>query len=129
MPRGSAGGAGGHRPRRRHLRPRPGGDLHPGHAVAVRRALLRWGVTRVVVPDPAGLPPYEQGLHITYAIALLTAATGRQPTFEADAWVWEPDASVPAAPIDAATMRACVGTGNLPAGPPGRPDCVLAGTG
>jgi len=108
----------------------PAATYTPATATAVREALLGWGVTRVVVPDPSGLPSYEQGLHTSYAVALLTAATGQRPQFEADAWVWVPDTSVPAVPVDGAALRACVGTTNLPTGPPDAiPDCVLSGSG
>ena len=55
---------------------------------AVRQALDGWGVTTVVIPDPAHLPLYER-LHLVRTTTLLiTAATGRRPVHRADAWVW-----------------------------------------
>ncbi len=55
---------------------------------AVRRALHEWGVTMVVIPDQPGLPAYDKIPSVTYAAAVITAATGMRPLHEADAWVW-----------------------------------------
>ena len=55
---------------------------------AVRQALEGWGVTIVVVPDPAGLPRYDQGTDPALAIGLFTLVVGRPPHFQDDAWVW-----------------------------------------
>jgi hypothetical protein len=55
---------------------------------AVRQALDTWGVTTVVVPDQRDLPKYDQTLSVTFAAALITAATGKAPIHQADAWVW-----------------------------------------
>jgi hypothetical protein len=55
---------------------------------AVRRALVDWGVTLVVIPDQPGLPPYDQSGSVTSSAALITAATGEAPLHQADAWVW-----------------------------------------
>ena len=55
---------------------------------AVRSALAGWGVTTIVVPDPRGLPRYEQGTDPAAALGLFTLAVGRAPSFVDDAWVW-----------------------------------------
>ncbi len=55
---------------------------------AVHTALHDWGVTMIVVPDPAGLPTYDQGTNVASAIELFDRATGRRPHHEAGAWVW-----------------------------------------
>ena len=55
---------------------------------AVRRALDQWGVTMVVIPDQAGLPSYDQITSVTAVAALMTAATGQRPIYQAHAWVW-----------------------------------------
>jgi hypothetical protein len=55
---------------------------------AVRRALDGWGVTMVVVPDPSGLPEYEQLRQVRSLVVLMTAATGQLPVRQAQAWVW-----------------------------------------
>ena len=55
---------------------------------AVRSALAGWGVTDVVVPDPASLPRYERGTSPAAALGLLTMAIGQRPQFHDDAWVW-----------------------------------------
>jgi dolichyl-phosphate beta-glucosyltransferase len=62
--------------------------ITPEEITAVRQALDGWGVTTVVVPDPTPLPGYER-LHLVRTAAMvMTAATGRQPIRQADAWVW-----------------------------------------
>jgi hypothetical protein len=55
---------------------------------ALRQALSGWGVTIVVVPDPVGLPRYDQGTGPAAALGLFTLAIGRPPGFTDDAWVW-----------------------------------------
>ncbi len=55
---------------------------------ALRQALSGWGVTIVVVPDPAGLPRYDQGTDPASALGMFTLAIGRPPGFTDDAWVW-----------------------------------------
>ena len=62
--------------------------ITPTEVAAVRRALDGWGVTTVVVPDPAHLPTYEQLHLVRDATVLITAATGQPPIRQADAWVW-----------------------------------------
>jgi hypothetical protein len=95
---------------------------------AVRRALRGWGVTEVVMPDPAPLPRYEQGTNPAAALGLFTLAVGRAPRFSDDAWVWggvrRPGA---ARSISAAAFAAC--TASARSDGPGHlavPDCVLA---
>ena len=56
--------------------------------VAVRQALIEWGVTRVVIPDQADLPTYDRIGSATTAAALVTAATGQRPSLQQHAWVW-----------------------------------------
>jgi hypothetical protein len=57
--------------------------------IALRKALRDWKVTMVVIPDqPSNLPGYYKVPSETYAAALMTAATGRAPTYQAHAWVW-----------------------------------------
>jgi hypothetical protein len=76
--------------------------------VAVRDALHGWGVTMVVIPDQSDLPAYDQPQSVTLAAALITAATGRAPRFQAEAWVWSgvdrPRSSTPPA---TAAFSAC----------------------
>ena len=45
-------------------------------------------MTTVVVPDPAPLPFYERLHEVRITDMLLTAAIGREPIRQADAWVW-----------------------------------------
>ena len=54
----------------------------------VRRALDDWRVTMVVIPDQSNLPIYDRITSVTFAAALITAATGQRPVHQADAWVW-----------------------------------------
>jgi hypothetical protein len=56
--------------------------------VAVRRALSGWGVTTVVLPDQKELPPFDQVPSVTTVATLMTAAIGRPPVPQANAWVW-----------------------------------------
>ena len=62
--------------------------LHPGDVAAVRLALDQWKVTMVVIPDQDGLPAYDQISSVPLAAAMVTAATGIQPTHRDGAWVW-----------------------------------------
>ena len=75
---------------------------------AVRQALDGWGVTTVVIPDPARLPLYER-LHLVRTTTLLiTAATGRRPVHRADAWVWTGvDRAGPPLAVSPATLARC----------------------
>ncbi len=83
-------------------------SITEGEISAVRNALDGWGVTTVVIPDPATLPSYER-LHLVRTTALvITAATGRRPARQADAWVWTgvDHAAAPLTP-SAATLARC----------------------
>lgn len=55
---------------------------------AVRGALRAWGVTMVVIPDQPGLRSVFRGRDPVYAAAFMTAAIGRKPVIEHEAWVW-----------------------------------------
>ena len=55
---------------------------------AIRAALAGWGVTTVVVPDQPGLPSYDRGRTVPYAVGLFTAALGRPPVRQSSAWIW-----------------------------------------
>jgi hypothetical protein len=70
---------------------------------ALRRALTEWGVTMVVIPDQPSLPSYDQIPSVTLPAALITAATGERPIYQADAWVWTgvghlPPTTIPSTP-------------------------------
>jgi len=62
--------------------------ITPSGVLAVRRDLDDWKVTTVVIPDEPGLPVYDQIPSVTVAAALVTAATGKLPVHQSDAWVW-----------------------------------------
>jgi hypothetical protein len=62
--------------------------IKPGDVRAVRRALDEWGVTMVVIPDQRHLLAYQQVRSMPFAVALITAATGRRPVHQGDAWTW-----------------------------------------
>jgi hypothetical protein len=62
--------------------------ITPSGILAVRRDLDDWKVTTVVIPDEPGLPVYDQIPSVTVAAALVTAATGKLPVQQSDAWVW-----------------------------------------
>jgi hypothetical protein len=81
---------------------------------AVRSALSEWGVTKIVMPDPTALPRYEVGLNPGAALGLFTVATGRAPTYEAGAWVWNDIGSL-ASPrtIGEESYTSCVSLGSL----------------
>jgi hypothetical protein len=72
-------------------------DVVAGEVAAVRSALDGWGVTGIVLPDPRGLPDYEQLHAVRAAVVLLTAATGQAPEYRAHAWVWTGVDRAPAA--------------------------------
>ncbi len=82
--------------------------------LAIRRALRGWGVTTVVVPDQPGLPTYDRGRSVGYAVGLFTAAIGNAPARQAQAFVWtlEPTLHAPI-PMAAASFAHCAG-GALP---------------
>ena len=86
--------------------------------VATRAMLKAWGITMVVIPDQPGLPVYEKVASVPLAAALMTAAIGRMPVHQENAWVWNgvdqpPEAGVPTS----VSMKACVaGSGHVVAG-------------
>jgi hypothetical protein len=80
----------------------------PVEVGAVRQALDGWGVTMVVVPDPAHLPLYEQVRDLRSVVVLMTAATGQRPIHQAGAWVWSRvNRAGPAVIPSAADLLAC----------------------
>lgn len=96
--------------------------------LAVRHALAGWGVTMVVIPDQTGLPIYEQVEPATYAVGLITAATGERPIEQADAWVWTRVGSAGApATLTSDAFKKCVDPfDGHPQPAAGVPDCILA---
>ena len=95
---------------------------------AVRQALAGWGVTMAVVPDPSRLRHYDQGTSPETAVGLLTAAIGRRPQFEADAWVWagvqSPSRRLSVSPP---AFARCTAGGLAPAGDlQAIPNCIMA---
>lgn len=79
-----------------------------GEVVAVRSALDGWGVTGVVLPDPRGLPTYEQVFAVRDIVVLMTAATGQAPTYVASAWVWSGLAHAgPSSTLDPTALATC----------------------
>jgi hypothetical protein len=111
------------------LGPAPGPT--PANLAAIREALAIWGVTTIVVPDQPGLPTYDQGRGSAYAVGLFTAAMGRLPAYDHQAWVWTSvtaqGAPTPTnqAEFDRCTTGALVTAGSHQA----VPSCVLASSG
>jgi len=81
-----------------------GQHLSPGDVSATRAALVSWRVDAAVLPDQPGLPAYDKVTSVPYAVALLTAVTGRAPLRVAGSWVW-----------DRASIGLPVGPGPVPA--------------
>jgi hypothetical protein len=80
----------------------------PSQLSDVRRALRGWQVTMVVIPDQPGLPTVLRGHNPSYAAGFMTAALGRPPTFQDDAWVWDSAAlNEPALRLGADTLEIC----------------------
>ena len=104
---------------------------------AIRHALVGWGVTTIVVPDQPGLPTYDRGRIVPYAVGLFTAATGRAPLRQARAWVWSWPApggagattatatTNTAIPLSTARFNACVNVGGPPSDAAATASCVL----
>jgi hypothetical protein len=94
---------------------------------AIRQALAGWGVTTIVVPDPAPLPRYDQGTAPAAAIGFFTLATGTKPQFTDDAWVWNFVGSAKALlSIPAQQFATCSAQGQLSASnPQAIPSCIL----
>jgi hypothetical protein len=76
--------------------------------VAVRAALVAWGVTTVVIPNEPDLPAYDQIASTTQAAALITAATGETPVLQAGAWTWQHVHPVGGASTSGAALAACL---------------------
>ena len=102
--------------------------LQPRTIGALRTALHGWGTTLVVIPDQPELPAYATGQHTGAAVALVTAALGEAPRYEARAWVWSvPRVLSSPRPITQVALQACIPSGNFPTGRRDRiPRCVLA---
>jgi len=109
----------------------PAPEPTPANLAAVRHALRIWGVTTVVVPDPAGLPLYQRGRSGAYASGFFSAAFGTPPVYEDSAWVWNAVGSAPApAPLSVTEFARC--TTVSPAPVASRlivPNCVLNAAG
>ena len=94
----------------------------------VRAALDEWGVTTVAVPDPAGLPRYEQVANLDQVVAFMTAATGEAPVDQEGTWVWNGVSHAPPAlAITPDALARCGGSGLTEDRPPTSvAACVLA---
>jgi hypothetical protein len=81
----------------------------PAQLTAVRRALAGWGVTEVVVPWlPLSDSYFERGNDARLSVALMTAALGTPPVWQAGAWVWpRVDLRTPALPVAPGTVARC----------------------
>ncbi|MHB1775178.1 MAG: hypothetical protein ACYCU7_04185 [Acidimicrobiales bacterium] len=94
---------------------------------AVRAALRGWRVDEVVIPDQPGLPAVLRGRGPGYAAGLMTAALGRRPVVQHDAWVWSPvTLSTPSLHLGPLTLLSCTTAAerrHLPL--EAVPDCVL----
>jgi hypothetical protein len=95
---------------------------------AVRRALAGWGVTVVVIPDPAVLVPhYDRSNGTANALGLFTVAIGRRPSFVDDAWVWnQVQRPGPRIPVPVPAVVRCATEPLLRRGAEEVPDCVIA---
>jgi hypothetical protein len=100
----------------------------PGTVRALRQALAGWGVTLVVIPDPALLPRYDRGTNPAAALGLFTVALGRRPQYRDGAWVWSgvqvpvPRLSISTGAFDRCTSEQVWRSGSRQA----VPDCVTA---
>jgi hypothetical protein len=107
-----------------------GQRLRPGDVAATRRALVGWGVDEAVLPDEPDLPAYDRVTSVPYAVAFLTAVTGRAPRLQAGSWVWPHAArDLPTGPGPTpAALAACEapGDGGSPAAIGREAACVLA---
>ena len=80
----------------------------PSGILALRQDLGDWNVTTIVIPDEPRLPVYDQIPSVTVAVALVTAATGKLPVHQSDAWVWTGvNHSSPPAPISTERFSQC----------------------
>jgi hypothetical protein len=110
----------------------PAPEPTPANVTAVRQALALWQVSTMVVPDRPGLPVYEQGRSIPYALGFLTAVLGAAPTHAHSAWVWNSVRTAPApVPVVGGAFARCT-SGPAASATGGRsvPRCILdAGVG
>jgi len=100
----------------------------PANIDAVRQALSDWGVTQIVMPNPASLPRYERGTSPAAAVGLFTIAVGHEPVFHDGAWIWSGVRSLGARrTISEVAFAACTTTA-LWERPSHQavPDCVMA---
>jgi hypothetical protein len=80
----------------------------PEGIIAVRAALVDWGVTRIVLPDQPELPAYDQPFSSVAAAVLITAALGQAPVLQARAWVWTGSGGgTPAAVVSTSAFEHC----------------------
>jgi hypothetical protein len=102
----------------------------PQNVEAVRSALRGWGVTVVVVPDPAGTPQYDRGVSTPSALGLFTAAIGRSPRYTHRAWTWT-DVGSPGPPLTVSTeaFQRCTTDEVWRSDPQGVPNCLMAAAG
>ncbi len=86
-----------------------------------------WGVTMVVVPDMPGAPRYIRGKSTTWAVGLFTAALGRAPSYQDQAWVWSVHAAAPdPVAISATEFSSCTsGAADTRAAGDAAASCVL----
>jgi hypothetical protein len=97
------------------------------NVTALRLALAGWGVTQVVIPDPATLPRYDWGTSTPSAIGLFTLAIGRPPQYVDDSWVWSGVRTpAPARSMSTAAFDACTTDGAGHGGHDAVGSCVTA---
>jgi len=101
----------------------------PAQLRSVRSALGAWGVDTVVVPRQVGPPLIGRGRDAAYAAGFFTAALGRVPQVQADAWVWtDVRRSPPALTVGPTTLLGCwAAHRHAPVPSPALPACVMAG--
>jgi hypothetical protein len=97
------------------------------NVAALRQALAGWGVTQVVIPDPATLPRYDRGTNTASAIGLFTVAVGRPPHYVDQAWVWSGVRTPgPTLSISTAAFAGCTTNAVWHRSHESVPDCVTA---
>lgn len=105
--------------------------LSAANLAAVREALATWGVTKVVVPDDAGLPVYLTGRGTAYGVAFYTAVLGSAPLHRDGAWVWSDRmGGPPPVAISQPAMEHCLSDSSAHrTGASGVARCVLSSSG
>jgi hypothetical protein len=102
-------------------------DGTPAQSARLRIALDHWGVTTVVIPSERGWPPALRGRSVPTAVAYVTAALGRGPRRQADAWVWTVGTDpAPARSLSPAAFAACTTAPAVERDPGTAAACVLA---